>query len=456
LKNTLGELADAVEGSLPEGIRDDVFTRISTDTRSVRPGEVFFALKGDRFDGHRFLRDAWERKAVGLVCSEKSEDPAVQERQIRVQDTLKALGDWAGHYRRKFDIPIVAITGSSGKTMTKDLVASVLGVRMQAAATEKNQNNLIGVPLSLCGMDEEHEVGIFELGINEPHEMSRLAKMTSPTIAVITNIGPVHLAGLGDVSAVAARKRELLEQMEGGVAVLNGDDPQTPFLREGFSGDVVTFGRSKGASFRISSVRIDFESDPPSTEFDVEGEGSFRLAGTGEHCILNALPAIAISKSFGFSREEIQKGLDALHPAPMRMEWTMAGGLRILNDSYNANPDSMREALKVLSQAPAKQRAAALGDMLELGDDADAFHRQVGEAAARFGIDFLFLIGEHAGDYVAGAKEGGMAESQTMIASSLEEMATHLTSVLDEGDALLLKGSHRAGMERLLKFLRDE
>ncbi len=455
MNSTLGELADAVEGILPGNRREEMFTRISTDTRTLRPGEVFFALQGERFDAHKFLADALEKGAAALVSASESENPSIRERQVVVRDTLEALGDWAGHYRRRFDIPIVAITGSSGKTMTKDMAASVLSARMRVAATEQNQNNLIGVPLSLCGMDREHTIGVFELGINQPHEMSRLAEMTSPTIAVITNIGPVHLEGLGDLSSVAARKRELLEEMSGGLAVLNADDSHTPFLREGFSGKVLTFGQSENACYRITEVHIDFDSDPPATEFTIENEGTFRLKATGEHCALNAAPTIAIAKSLGFSREDIQRGLDAYRGAPMRMEWTGVGGLKILNDSYNANPDSMRQALRVLSQVPTGKKAAAFGDMLELGKDAGSYHRQVGQEAARSGLDYLFLIGEFAGDYAAGAQEGGMPVERIITTSSLEKMATDLKSVLDEGDALLIKGSRKAAMEQLLEFLGE-
>ena len=447
---------------------------VSTDSRTLVSGELFVALSGPRespvrivLDGHRFLGEALRRGAWGVLAEEQAlrRDEVARElgawtgrAVIAVPDTLQALGDLAASHRSRMPARIVGITGSNGKTTTKEMAAAIAAVRWQVLRNEGNLNNLVGLPLTLLGLESRHEVAVVELGMSHAGEIRRLAAIAAPQVGVVTNVGPVHLEGVGSIAGVAAAKAEIFAGIApGGTAVLNADDPATPGLAARWAGRLVSFGLCATADVRAEEI----EFTPLGTAFTLvlaaAGSARVQIPWFGEHNVRNALAAAAAMHCLGADCAQIAAGLAAARPAAMRFEvGTIRPGVTVVNDAYNANPASMLAALAAFAQLPGgARRALVLGDMLELGADALAAHRELGLAAAQAAPALLLAVGAFAAEVVAGARAAGLPRTALATAPDAAAAAVVLATWLRPGDLLLLKGSRGVRLERVLERLRE-
>jgi UDP-N-acetylmuramoyl-tripeptide--D-alanyl-D-alanine ligase len=449
-----GEILTATKGSPFRGGAEWSCRGISTDTRTLRTGNLFIALPGKNFDGHDCLTAAAEKGAAGLLIRmDRSWNLGAGTKGlpvIGVPDTLRALGDIAGAWRRRFSLPVVAITGSSGKTTTKEMLTAITSRTRKVIATEGNLNNLIGLPKTLLGIDKEHEVAVVEMGTNSPGEIERLAAIAQPDIGLITNIGPAHLEGLGSIEAVREEKGALFNVMNGrGVAIINRDDDAVGILARRWRGDRCTFGLKPGAD--VTAQRIE-TAGPEGVRFDLVIGGietPVSLAAPGEHHILDALAACAAAWTLGINREAIAAGLAAFRPMPGRMEIRRLGnGAFLILDAYNANPASMREGLKTLRDLRGDGGATViLGDMLELGAKAGQLHEEVGELLMKTGVDRVFLKGALSRSTAEGAMKKGFPGEAIAFFDHPDEVIAPLRSYLKKGDWILIKGSRMMKLE---------
>ena len=436
------------------------FESISTDSRRVRGGELFVAISGKRYDGHRFIQDAFDKGALGVLASESylGTDPLVSGKNhfwVSVPDTLDALGDLAAFRRGKSKVSVVAITGTNGKTTTKEMAASVLGQAFSVLKTPGNFNNLIGVPLTLFGLTDSHEWAVLELAMNHRGEIRRLGEICKPDVGVITNIGAGHLEGVNDIDGVMMAKGELLEALDkDGTAVLNIDDQRVCRLAERFEGRVVTFGIHNSAEVWATSVCL----NPCNSVFDLcwyDESARVRLPMPGAGAIYSALAAATVGYRIGLSIEEVRKGLEAVPTLPGRMEiLTLPGGIYVVNDTYNANPSSMALAINTLQSLKGKGRGILVtGDMLELGAHAVKAHKRLGRLIVRAGASRLYATGEFAEVVAEGAVEAGMDPNRTFIGTHAE-IVEDLKRCLGPGDWVLVKGSRLMGMEKVVEGLK--
>lgn len=449
-----GEVLEATGGSLFLGNTEWSCRGISTDTRTLREGNLFIALPGKNFDGHDCLAAAAEKRAAGLLIRMDRGgrlDAGIKKLPvIGVPDTLTALGNIASMWRRRFSLPLVAITGSSGKTTTKGMLAAILSRSRKVLATEGNLNNLIGLPQTLLKLREGHEFAVVELGMNSPGEIARLTLIAQPDIGLITNIGSAHLEGLGSIEAIREEKGALFQVMNGkGTVIINRDDNAVGILAGRWRGDRITFGIKSGAD--VTAQRIE-KVGPEGVRFTLVIGGiatPVHMAAIGEHNVRNALAAGAAAWVLGFDREAIAAGLAAFCPVPGRMETRRLGnGAFLILDTYNANPDSMRESLKTLQGLRKEGRSIViLGDMLELGEQAAALHEKVGGLLVKTGVDRVFLKGAFPRSTAAGAMKSGFPAEGITIFDNPEELLDPLGSFLKKDDWLLIKGSRMMKME---------
>jgi len=453
---TGGEIAVIAGGVLSQGAPQTAIRRVWTDSRTVRRGDLFVALTGARFDGHRFVAEALTKGAVGALVRHGFKLPGTAL-LIAVDEPLRAFQDVARAHRRRFDIPVVAVSGSNGKTTTKDMIGAILAERFVTLKTDGNLNNHIGVPQTLLRLAPRHEAAVIEMGISAPGELARLCEIAAPIHGVLTNIGPTHLETLGDLRAVARAKGEMLDALPAaGTAVLNADDAFFDELRARARGHVRSFGFSDRADVR--ALRVETQG-PSSTVLHVgvrDGARPFsvslRVAGT--HNVANVLAAVAAGIAVGVSEVAIRAGLARYRPAGMRSEVRRWRGVTVLNDCYNANPSSMQAALRWLADVKGTGRAiAVLGDMLELGCESKQAHREIGGEAVRLGTDYLMTVGELAADIAVGALETRMPADRITVARDHGALAERLREILRKGDVVLLKGSRGARMERVLEAL---
>jgi len=454
------DLVEVSGGRVASGDADRWFPGISTDSRTIAEGELFVALRGENFNGRDYAAAAFEAGAGGCLVEKGAaiEAPAGCP-VIEVDDTLRGLGEIARWWRSRHEVRVAAVTGSAGKTTTKDLAAAMLGAKLgeDVLFTRGNLNNLIGLPLTLLGLEERHSHAVVELGMNHPGEIRRLAQICDPQIGVITNVHPVHLEFMGSVEAVARAKGELFEGFgEKHTAVLNADDARVMALARDRAFRSLTFGVENDAQVRAVSVRP-AQAGGVDLEMDLDGRAvRLRFALQGIHNVYNLLAACGVAVLAGVGPEEIAAAAESFAPQRMRGRIVrLAGGARAIDDTYNANPRSMELALRTLSElrGDRAQAVAVLGDMFELGDHAAEAHREVGAAAAREGVDLLVLLGEHAEQAARGALEGGMASESVRIASDHEQAVRWLREQLGEGDLVLVKGSRGMRMERVLQAL---
>jgi len=447
----LSQVAERLEGVL---VGEDVeFGSVSTDTRTLNADALFVALQGPRFDGHDFIPQAVAGGACGLLVSEERLEPVTQ---IRVRDTRLGLGRLAALWRDSFPVPLVGITGSNGKTTVKELTAAILRQRGDVLATRGNLNNDIGLPLTLLRLQDER-YAVLEMGANHPGEIGYLTHIAHPDIAVITNAGAAHLEGFGDVAGVARGKGEILSGLAAdGVAVLNADDDFFSYWCEQLGERrLLSFGGSKRAHVRGDLEQAEtrwsergFHSllrvHHGETEFEVE------LTLAGRHNLMNALAAIAVGLAMGCGIEQIQRGLASVEPVSGRLQLQSArDGLRLIDDTYNANPDSVAAAIAVLQQAPG-ERWLVLGDLAELGEGAERLHADIGRRARAAGLTHLLTLGRLSRHAAEAFGEGAEAYER------IEDLVSALRERADAGDTLLIKGSRSAGMERVVKLLMAE
>ena len=410
----------------------------SVDTRTLQPGDLFFALRGER-DGHEFAAQALEKGAVAVVADHAL---PLAGRVIVVPDTLAALQELAARVRREWAGVLVAVTGSAGKTTTKDIIAGLLATVFPTGKSEGNFNNHIGVPLSLLRLPRTCRVGVIEIGMNHAGEIRRLAAIARPDIAVVTNVGNAHVENFEDgIEGVALAKRELIEALPPeGIAILNADDERVIRFRDHHPGRTITFGLSQAA---------DVHPDPgPGRGFSVNGV-SFELPLPGRHDLLNVLAGLAVARAFEIPFERLRDAVRRLSPGRMRGEFITRNGITIINDCYNSNPEAARAMLDLLANTPAERRVAVLGEMLELGRASERFHREVGEYAARR-ADLLVAVRGQATHFVEGAVAAGMPRASACFFPTPEEAGDFLKAQLRAGDAVLFKGSRGVALEKAL------
>jgi UDP-N-acetylmuramoyl-tripeptide--D-alanyl-D-alanine ligase len=433
-----------------------VFKGISTDSRTIAPGNLFVALTGDRFDGHDFLEDVLEKGAAGILVR-KDRSAKVPARDsinvFRVDDTLRALGDIARFWRSSFKAPVIAITGSSGKTTTKEMAANIISQARPVLKSEGNFNNLIGVPLTIFRMGEGYEAAILEMGTNHPGEIARLTEIAKPDIGLITNIGEAHLEGLKDLESIRKEKTDLFRVMnDRGIAIFNADDPSI-MLDTHWRGSQITFGIRNNALVRATHIRKEREQGVCFILRIGDTSREIAMNVLGEHHVYNALAAAACAWSLGISRELICQGLMSFKPVGGRMEIVRLGnGAFLLNDAYNANPISVRGALAALKDLKGESRSVVvLGDMLELGEHSERLHEDIGALIAETGVDRAILKGQYSGSVKKGAVKSGMSPDRIIVESDPEIVAAQVNSTVGKGDWVLVKGSRGMKMEDTIK-----
>lgn len=438
----------------PTGSEPDLaVTGVSIDTRTLAPGDVFFAIRGERFDGHTFVGEAFARGAAAAVVARGEKPAEALGPTLLVEDTVTALQDLSAWYRSRFEPTLVAVTGTNGKTTTKDMIAGALSTRMTTLKTEGNLNNHIGVPLTLIRLAREHEAAVVEMGMNHEGEIARLAQVARPQIGVITNVSRAHLETMGDLDAIARAKGELLEALPAeGVAVLNGDDPLVMSQAKRTRARVETFGLSAGAATRA----VDVEEEAHGVRFALAGGGRVELPVPGRHNVMNALAAMAVSRELDIPASEAAAGIASFTPSAMRMAIVRVAGRVILNDAYNANPGSLAAALATLSSvAGGRPTAAVLGDMLELGPQSASAHRQAGARAAELGIEYLLLYGREVAALAEGAVASGMPQERVRTYETKAALTQALED-LPDGAVVLVKGSRGMRMEEVVELLGRE
>lgn len=457
------EILRATGGTLLQGDPNIYFKGISTDSRTVREGELFFALKGVHFDGHRFAQEALEKKATGVVIEEERKGDVRwngyrSKVVILVKDTLRALGDLARWRRRRFGTPLVALTGSNGKTTTKEMIAACLETLFPVLKTKGNFNNLIGLPLTLLRLSERERVVVVEMGMNTLGEIRRLTEIAEPDVGLITNIERVHLEGLGSIERVKEEKGALFRLMKkDGAILVNQDDPRVVDLARDFSGQKITYGILNPADVRGGEIRLE-RAGRTSFLLSFGGEQTrIDLPLLGRHFVYNALAAVATATLFGVEIKVAKEALEGFQPFPMRMEiCPLSDGKVVLNDAYNANPKSMELALATLAEVKGEGRGiAVLGDMFELGAYSEEAHRELGRTVASFSIDRLVAIGKEARRVVDSAIRHGLEPDRVWVAESHGQAVSILREILRKGDWVLVKGSRGMEMEKIVTGLKE-
>lgn len=439
---SLRDAATAVGGKSMDG--NTIFTGVSTDTRKINEGDLFVALKGPNFDGHDFVEDAFEQGAVATMISRPEAGPLPH---LQVDDTKEALGMLAAHWRQQFDIPVVGVTGSNGKTTAKEMIAAIMQQSRQGIATEGNLNNDIGVPLTLLCLREADKYAVVEMGMNHPGEIKYLTDMATPTVAVVLNAGQAHLEGLGSVEAVARAKGEIFDGLtEDGVAVINADDPYTSLWRE-LAGEhrIITFGLEQEAD-----ISAEYELGLLETSMQLktaEGVIDMSLPMPGKHNVMNAMAAAGAAMAAGAALTDVKAGLEKLKAVAGRLE-TKKGinGATIIDDTYNANPTSVAAGLEVLKRSSG-ECILVLGDMGELGKSSEEIHYRVGELAKRVGVQQVFTLGEMSKKTVEGFGKGACNYK------THEALIKDVQEFLNSDTTVLIKGSRLMHMERIVEGL---
>ena len=448
---TLREIAQMTGGRVIAG--GDLTTHsVVIDSREVKPDSVFFAIKGERLDGHQFVPKALET-AVGAVVSEVPENVPEGKGVVQVGDTTLALQMLARAIRQRFDFLLIAITGSAGKTTTKEMIATLVATEKRTFKSWGNFNNLIGCPLCIDNTPDDAEVVVSEMGMNHAGEIAQIAGLMRPNIGVYTNIAPVHIEFFGTIEKIAEAKRELLENVKsGGTIVINADNEHVMRISEGFDGTRVSYGIDHPAEYRATAVT---ERGLLGTRFTVRAEGEdrdFELALPGKHNLANLLAAIATARVAGISWDGIAKGIAEVKPAYHRGVVVPYRGATLYDDSYNSNPYALASALTLLKQAEAKRRIAVIGDMLELGEQELQFHRDSGKAIPS-SVDLVAGVGKRTNALLDGAREAGHENLHHFDdAKSAGEFLKH---EIREGDLVLIKGSRGVGLDKIVTMLEE-
>ena len=452
---TLRQLLEAVDGQLLGDFSalDAAVSNVSTDSRSITPGCLFIPLEGERFDGHSFIGSALEAGAAGCLTARERESYLPGKFYIKVRSTQRALWSLARYYRRLFPIPFIAITGSVGKTTTKDMVAAVLGARFCVHKTDGNFNNDIGVPLTLLKLEKQHEVCVVEMGMDHAGEIDYLGRLVEPDMAIITNIGDAHIENLGSREAIFQAKCEIFPHLKkDGLAVLNGDDPLLASLRGALPQPAVFVGSGEGLDYTARDLASDGAGHLSCRIRTPQSQFEANIPALGQHMIYPTLMAAAVGEALGMAPDEIVRGIGAFLPTKMRMNILRCkGDIVILNDAYNANPQSMRAAAAVLGDAQGRRKVAVVGDMKELGPGSEQFHRAVGGYFAQAGADRLIAVGDLARFMAEGAKAAGLSQSDYF--STLDAAKNALSRELRAGATILVKASRSMAFEKIVDYL---
>ena len=449
---TLTMVAESVKGHLVGA--DRAFDSVSTDTRTLQPGQLFFALHGENFDAATFVAEAERRGAAGAVVEQRQ---SCDLSQVEVSDARRALGQWGKSWRAQFSISVIAVTGSNGKTTVKEMIASILaqelGDRAELLVTEGNLNNEIGLPLTVLKLCDRHRIAVLEMGASHPKEIAYLADIAAPGIGVVTNAGVAHLEGFGSEEAVAAAKGELFEALSvGGIAIINRDDRFFETWRS-LAGEatVYSFGLDDAADCRASDIQETVAGEQSELKFDIRsGDDTVqvRLPMAGAHNVRNALAATAAARAAGASWDAVRRGLAAMDNVSGRLRAVPgSGGATIYDDSYNANPGSVGAAIDFLA-AHTGQTWLVLGDMAELGPESLQLHREIGAEARKKGVSRLFCVGEQS----RAAAEGFGKEARWF--TDIQSLADTIMAMPKDGVTILMKGSRCMGLEKLVAILQ--
>ena len=461
---SLQDILDSTGGAVIRGDPSKVFGGISIDSRTINRGDLFVALRGVKFDGHQFAKEAMEKGGEGVIIENESlgwegtRDPRGKA-VIAVGDTLRALGDIAHWWREKHPIPLIAVVGSNGKTTTKEIIATLLEGSFRVLKTSGNRNNLVGLPLTLLDLGPEHNMAVVEMGMNLKGEIKRMTEIANPDVGLITNISEAHLEGLGTFEELIKAKGDLWDTMRpNGVIVVNRDDLNVMKLAERYPGRKVTFGLEVTSDVMAKELSIEGSEGVKFTLTLRGGEVEVFFPMMGITSIYNALAGTAVASVFGVQREKIKERLEGFKPFSMRMEIIrVSNGATIINDAYNANPKSMELALKSLSEVKEAERGiAVLGDMLELGQFSDEAHARIGEKVASFGVDLLFTLGERAEIIAQKARQAGLNEDRVVVSRDHRDLLLRLKKTVKRGDWILVKGSRAMSMEKIVLGLMGE
>jgi len=434
---------------------------VSIDSRTIEPGQVFFAIRGPHFDGHNFVEQAFERGAVAAVVEQAFFDRAPAKLALSlvpVTETAEAIQKLARGVRRRWGGRVIAVTGSTGKTTTKEMIAALLGARLKVLKSPGNLNNDYGLPLALLKLEPPDQAAVVELAMSRPGEIARLARVAGPEIGVVTNVAPVHLQFFGSLTEIASAKRELIENLAPpSTAILNFDDSRVQAFREGFSGQAVTFGMGEGADFRAVEIT---RATPAGTRFRLIAralDGEFYLPLPGLHNIQNALAALAAASLFNIPRKELQAALGGFANLPQRSEiLTLLDGVTLINDCYNSNPLAMERMLETLAAWGAVRRIVVAGEMLELGPSSPEWHRKVGRKAAQSRVDWLLGVQGDAQHLLDGAFEAGLPAERLRFFPSAAAAAEFLAALVRPGDVVLVKGSRGVHLEKVVEFVKSQ
>jgi UDP-N-acetylmuramoyl-tripeptide--D-alanyl-D-alanine ligase len=450
-------VAEACDGEIRCGAAEALVKNVCTDSRKAQAGDLFFAIKGEHFDGHDFLDEVAAKGVAALVISRRRVPAKLPKCAVlAVADVRAALGKLAAAYRKEFALPVVCVGGSNGKTTVKDLIASALRQKLATLWSEASFNNDIGVPLTLLRLEKSHQAAVLEAGTNHPGELAPLVKMIQPKCGVITNVGREHLEFFGDVAGVAREEGRLAELLPAdGKLLINGDNEWSERIAARTKAQVVRVGLGEKNDWRAEKIRLDkggvtFRVQAPKEEFC----GENRINLLGRHQVTNALFAVAVSEELGLGRAEIQRGLAECQPAKMRLQFWESGGVRVLDDCYNANADSTIAALETLCDLPLQgRRVAVLGDMNELGAHSEAAHAEAGRRAAELGIGQLFAVGKMAAVTAKAARDAGL--NRVIEFADVEAAMKAVKQFLKTGDVVLLKASRALRLERIAETLKS-
>jgi UDP-N-acetylmuramoyl-tripeptide--D-alanyl-D-alanine ligase len=448
MKLSLAKIAEFT-GAAGSFASDLVARGYSIDSRTIQPGELFFAVKGERLDGHDFVAQAMERgAAAAVVRNDQLRRFAAQHSLLAVPDTLAALQTLATAVRKFWGKPLVGVTGSAGKTTTKEAIAHVLASRFRVLKSEGNFNNHFGLPLMLLKLEPEHDIAVIEMGMSHAGEIRALANIARPEIGVVTNVAPVHLEFFDSLAGIARAKYELIESLPAnGIAILNADDDYVSQFGRGFNGNVITYGTRPTADLRAENIE---SRGAEGSTFDVVTHSCrqhARLPLVGEHNILNALAAVGVALAQGLKLTEAVTAVATLAPADKRGQVLQLGNITVINDCYNSNPKALRAMVDALAAMKAKRRIVVAGEMLELGPAGEAMHREAGQHAAEQKIDMVLGIRGLAQAMVEGAREGGV---RAEFVATPEEAGEWLARETRDGDVVLLKASRGVKLEKAL------
>jgi UDP-N-acetylmuramoyl-tripeptide--D-alanyl-D-alanine ligase len=456
------EIETAVKGVRLSGDSNVYIQGISTDSRNIHPGDFFIPIQGETHDGHQYLAKAMQQGAIGAFIQKERvsefQGQFVDKLLIAVDDSKYAMGELAKYYLRKFQVTVIGITGSNGKTSTKEMIAAILSRSFNVLKNEGSFNNDIGLPLTIFTLEPEHQVLIQEIGMNHEGEIRRLVDICPPDIGVVTNVAEAHIEYFGSLDKIADAKFELLEKMDSiNVVILNRDDPRVALMQTKTKARPVWFGiQSQDAEFSASDIR--FVADPLGVEFQLKtpgGNDMIHLPVLGEHQVANAVAAVATAWQLVPNLDVIKQGLESFKSAKMRMQIIPCGPCTILNDAYNANLNSMTCALETLKKLPVNgKKIAVLGVMRELGDQTEAAHLATGRLAASSGIQQLIVVGAAAQLIAQGAEEAGFNSQQITRVDSNEEAAQALIQVIQPGDLVFFKASRKLYFEQIVEQLK--